>query len=601
MKDNSATEGRTGASSSSPTQRATALRTPSPDVALFGIYEISKILTAPARLEYALTNVVSVLSSFMDMRLGMIVVLDQKGDPEIVATSGWADPGGRPAIDILPRKIIDRLVATAVPIVIQDVSSEPLLADSVDIVTQRLGDKVSFVGVAIKADGGVIGTLSINRLCERPPGHSFDGDLRFLTMIANLIGQTVKLHRMLSADRQRLLNEQASLEKALTSRSRKKSRAPSPEIAGIVGESPAIVDVLETIAVVAKSNTTVLLRGESGTGKELFARAVHDLSPRRTMAFVKLNCAALPESVLESELFGHERGAFTGAVAQRAGRFEMANGGTLLLDEIGEISTAFQAKLLRVLQEGEFERVGGTRTLKVDVRLIFATNKNLEEAVAKGEFRADLYYRINVVPVFLPPLRERPGDVALLAKKFLDRFNAENERSHVFSETAIETLQRCYFPGNVRELENCVRRTATLAHDDSVIGEDFACASGKCLSALLWTGSGSGAYRGAQNPQGHHSTATPPAKAAERAINIGLPGGQTSMPKHDEFASASEKDEFNDGPGYPPVRRMIDKDKLIEGMEKAAWVQAKAARLLGLSLRQVNYALKKYNIEVKRF
>ena len=184
------------------------------------------------------------------------------------------------------------------------------------------------------------------------------------------------------------------------------------------------------------------LRGESGTGKELFARAIHDLSPRKAKPFVKLNCAALPESVLESELFGHEKGSFTGAVGQRAGRFELANGGTLLLDEIGEISASFQAKLLRILQEGEFERVGGTKTLKVDVRLVCATNKNLEEAVAKGEFRADLYYRINVVPIFLPPLRERPGDIPHLARAFVQRFNAENGRKMSISQSGLDVLCR---------------------------------------------------------------------------------------------------------------------------------------------------------------
>ncbi|ARN83492.1 nif-specific transcriptional activator NifA [Methylocystis bryophila] len=554
---------------------------------MFGIYEISKILTAPARLEQALTNVVGVLSSFLEMRLGMIVVLDQKGDPEIVASSGWADPTQRRAIETLPSKVLDRLVATAMPIVIQDVCSEPLFADAVDVITERLGSRVSFVGVAIKSDSRVIGSLSVHRILDQERGYSFDNDLRLLAMIANLVGQTVKLHRMLSMDRQRLLSERASLEKALDARPFVTPRRAAPEVAGIIGESAAIHEVLETIAAVAKSNSTVLLRGESGTGKELFARAVHELSLRRPKPFIKVNCAALPESVLESELFGHERGAFTGALAQRAGRFELAHGGTLLLDEIGEISSAFQAKLLRVLQEGEFERVGGTRTLKVDVRLIFATNINLEEAVAKGEFRADLYYRISVVPVFLPPLRERPGDVALLAQNFLEQFNSENKRSQVFSTSAIETLQRCYFPGNVRELENCVRRTATLAREEKIVDKDFACASGKCLSALLWTSSGSGAFHGRQNP---------PADLLARPATDEVKGSPPEA-----LTSALQDGEFAEGNGFAPARRMIEKERLIEGMEKAAWVQAKAARLLGLSLRQVNYALKKYNIEVKRF
>ncbi|MER2605149.1 MAG: nif-specific transcriptional activator NifA, partial [Siculibacillus sp.] len=457
-------------------------------MALFGIYEISKILTTPARLEVTLSNVVNVLTSFLQMRRGMIVVLDGSDEVEIVATAGWAgeaSKGGR-AIDTLPRGVIDRIVATTTPFVVPDVASEPLFASATGIGAD--GDaRVSFIGVPIKADARVVGTLSIDRVWDGKTQFRIDDDLRFLSMVANLAGQTVRLHRILAADRQRLLDERGALEKALGNELVGRSAMmPPPKVDGIVGESEAVRRVLSTIAVVAKSNSTVLLRGESGTGKELFARAIHDLSPRKTKAFVKLNCAALPESVLESELFGHEKGSFTGAVGQRAGRFELANGGTLLLDEIGEISPSFQAKLLRILQEGEFERVGGTKTLKVDVRLVCATNKNLEEAVAKGEFRADLYYRINVVPVFLPPLRERPGDIPHLARAFVQRFNAENGRRMSLSQAGLDVLSRCYFPGNVRELENCVRRTATLAHGDTITADDFACHSGNCLSSLLW-------------------------------------------------------------------------------------------------------------------
>jgi Nif-specific regulatory protein len=571
-------------------------RTPSADTALLGVYEISKILTAPARLEQALVNVVSVLSSFLDMKLGMIAILDQHGDPEIVATSGWISHDRSKPIDTLPAKVIDRLVATGMPVIVEDVTRDALFATAAETITQAVGPRVSFLAVAIKSDNHVVGTLSIYRTSEEFIAYTFDADLRLLTMIANLIGQTVKLHRMFSADRQRLLNECSTLEKALVSCLPKEIRGERPDVAGIVGESPAIMEVLDTIAVVAKSNSTVLLRGESGTGKELFARAVHDLSRRKAKPFVKVNCAALPESVLESELFGHERGAFTGAVAQRAGRFELANGGTLLLDEIGEISPAFQAKLLRVLQEGEFERVGGSKTLKVNVRFVFATNKNLEEAVEKGEFRADLYYRISVVPVFLPPLRERPGDVSLLAHNFLEQFNAENDQKHEFSMSAIETLQSCYFPGNVRELENCVRRTATMARAKIIFDHDFACAAGKCLSALLWTGSASGAFQNA-----HLDSAGMRADAPPEEIGLASRGEAGPVPTFLEetpppLAAAREAE----GDGFVPSRKMIDRERLIEGMEKAAWVQAKAARLLGLSLRQVNYALKKYNIEVKR-
>src|SRR5271166_1968534 len=453
-------------------------------MALLGLYEISKILNGAARLDQALVSVVNVLTSFLDMRLGMIVILDADGEPEIVATAGWASEAkGRP-IETLPHAVIDRLVATSTPIVIEDIAEDPLFAKAAEIILSRLDGHVSFLGVPTKSDDKVIGTLSIDRVWDHESAIGFDDDLSFLKMVANLVGQTVRLHPMLSAERKRFLDERRTLEKALDQQLAE-TRAPVPKIGGIVGESAAIRKVMETIAVVAKSNTTVLLRGESGTGKELFARAIHDLSPRKSKAFIKLNCAALPESVLESELFGHEKGAFTGAVGQRAGRFELAHGGTLLLDEIGEISASFQAKLLRVLQEGEFERVGGTRTLKVDVRLVCATNKNLEQAVAKGEFRADLYYRINVIPVFLPPLRDRPGDIALLARAFVDRFNAENGRKLSIAPSAMDILKRCYFPGNVRELENCVRRAATLTRGDVVARDNLSCTVGECLSSQL--------------------------------------------------------------------------------------------------------------------
>ena len=618
---------------------------PSSDVALLGIYEISKILNAPAPLQRTLASVVNVLSSFMQMRLGMIVIVDPQGDPEIVATAGWAgDIKGRP-IETLPQAVIDRLIATQTPMVVQDIAREPMFASVVDLITRGLtsgdrGDRVSFLGVPIKADDRVIGTLSIDRVWDGATSFRFDEDLRFLTMVANLVGQTVRLHTILAADRQRLLDERHQLEKALGQELAEKGRLPTPKIMGIVGESQPLKRVLETIAIVAKSNSTVLLRGESGTGKELFARAIHDLSARKGKPFVKLNCAALPESVLESELFGHEKGSFTGAVGQRAGRFESAHGGTLFLDEIGEISPNFQAKLLRVLQEGEFERVGGNRTLKVDVRLICATNKNLEEAVTRGEFRADLYYRINVVPVALPPLRERPGDIPLLARAFLERFNGENQRKMSITTSAIETLKRCNFPGNVRELENCIRRTATLARGDTIVREDFACATGNCLSALLWTGStrktphnadplgelaagravtasvGSAAQGGGRPIGGAAGSSFSPApfgaampEAAPAPASHAAPAAAAPfMPETVSAAlggASARADglcEHADSPTCPRNEsRLTEKDRLIDAMERAGWVQAKAARVLGITPRQIGYALKKHGIELKRF
>jgi Nif-specific regulatory protein len=334
----------------------------------------------------------------------------------------------------------------------------------------------------------------------------------------------------------------------------------------------------------------VLLRGESGTGKELFARVIHELSACASGPFIKVNCAALPESVLESELFGHEKGAFTGALNMRKGRFEMADQGTLFLDEIGDISPAFQAKLLRVLQEGEFERVGGNHTIKVDVRLVTATNKNLEEAVTKNEFRADLYYRINVVSLNLPPLRERKSDIPLLASEFLKRFNSENKRELSFTTGAMDILLHCYFPGNVRELENCVRRTATLTRGSSIAGDNFACSNDQCLSSLLWKGSRE--THSVRVPEGGRTRPAIPLPVAEQPII-----GSRLAPTAGAAASNSSME------GWPSMRDspLSERERLTEAMERSGWVQAKAARLLGLTSRQIGYALKKHDVEIKRF
>jgi Nif-specific regulatory protein len=311
----------------------------------------------------------------------------------------------------------------------------------------------------------------------------------------------------------------------------------------------------------------VLLRGESGTGKELFAAAIHRLSGRRDKSLVKLNCAALSENLLESELFGHEKGAFTGAIERKKGRFELADGGTLFLDEIGEISPAFQVKLLRALQEGEFERVGGSRTIRVDVRLVTATNRDLEAAVVKGEFRADLYFRICVVPITLPPLRERRSDIPALAQTFLDRFNHENRADLAFSRRALDHLAGCNFPGNIRELENCVNRVATLATGPVIDVDEIACVGGACPSPLLRPSEDETA---APDGLAEPATAPPPMPAA-------APGDEA---------------------GDPAARA---RQELIDAMEKSGWVQAKAARLLGLTPRQIAYALKKHGIDVVKF
>lgn len=555
------------------------------DIALNGIYEISKILTNPARVEETLASVITLLSSFLDMRHGLIALLNDEGEPEVVVGSGWNEETSKDYFEHLPERAVGQIVVTKFPVVVRDMAADRLFADWMAPEGESVDSPCSFIGLPIKDRDRVIGTITIEKQSRgMDPSVSLDEDVRFLAMVANLVGQTVRLHRMVARDRERLMSERHRLEKQLQGQDAAKREQ---RVAGIIGESPAIRAVLDKIRVVARSHLPVLLRGESGTGKELFAQAIHDLSPRREAPCIKLNCAALPESVLESELFGHEKGAFTGAISQRKGRFELADHGTLFLDEIGDISPAFQAKLLRVLQEGEFERVGGTRTLKVDVRLIAATNRNLEAAVVNGAFRSDLYYRISVVPIALPPLRERREDIPLLAVEFLCHFNQTHGTSLSLSKEALQVLCACDFPGNVRELESCVRRTAAFAQGSCIVANDFACRNDSCLSSLLW------------KPEKQSNRAgyvpLPVAGTGQRSRGVApflpLPSGS------DSDSSMNREGEGTTGDGSGQVERA----QLVEAMERAGWVQAKAARLLGLTPRQMGYALRKHSIEIKKF
>jgi len=315
----------------------------------------------------------------------------------------------------------------------------------------------------------------------------------------------------------------------------------------IVGSSAALQKVLDIVKKVAKSNTTVLIRGETGTGKELIAGAIHHNSLRTSRNFVKVNCAALQENLLESELFGHEKGAFTGADKQRIGRFEQADGGTLFLDEIGDMSPSTQAKILRVLQEHEFERLGGTRTLRVDVRLIAATNRDLPSMVQAGLFREDLYYRLNVVSIEMPPLRERKDDIVPLANSFIQRFSAElKKRIDGLEPDAQKLLMRYNWPGNIRELENAIERAMLLAEGRAIVGDDLR------LGETVTTGSG-----------------------RDHGAIVKIP--PTGVPLED-----------------------VERHALVEALKMSNWVQKDAAELLSISPRVMNYKIKTLGIEFPR-
>lgn len=555
--------------------------------AVIGMYEISKVLTRPARLEVALSGVINLLASFLDMSNGLIALLDEEDQTSTVVGAGWSEATAKEHFERLPEQAVGQIVISGMPLVVRNIAESPLFNDWSELKSDDPSLPRSFVGVPIKGESRTIGTIMIERLDGKSSPHTLDEDVRFLTMVASLVAQAVALKTLVARDREWLMSERHRLEKELEQRT-----ATSPDgIDWIIGESAAIREVVEKIQQVARCNLPVLLCGESGTGKELFARAIHEYSPRNQRAYIRLNCAALSETVLESELFGHERGAFTGALGLRKGRFELADGGTLFLDEIGEISGAFQAKLLRVLQEGEFERVGGSRTIKVDVRLVAATNRNLEAAVLSGQFRSDLYYRISVVPIFLPPLRERREDVDLLALEFLRRFNKEHGVSLTLSKRAMDVLRACDFPGNVRELESCVKRTAALAKGSMIVVEDFACSNDSCLSVVL--GKSINEQRPQQAGYVPLPVFTPPPGRSWPVRRIGEPASPSPA---NNGAKASLVENANGLGGDSSERQ-----RLVDVMERSGWVQAKAARILGLTPRQMGYALRKYNIEIKRF
>ncbi len=528
---------------------------------LIAIYEISKILGSSLDLPKTLRGVLGVLSSYLKMNRSMVSLVQESGELHTTGAYGLTVEQVRRGQYQAGEGVIGRILKTGMPIVVPDIAKEPLFLNRTGSRDLTKGQVIAFLGVPIKAGREVLGVLSIDREREvnRRPA-KFERDVQILKMVANLIGQTVKLHRSVTAERDRLMQEKHSLQKAL------QGAAPGKySLENVIGRSQRMQLVFAEVHQAAPGRSTVLLRGESGTGKEVIARAIHSLSPRKDAPFIRVNCAALTETLLESELFGHEKGAFTGATQERKGRFELAHGGTLFLDEIGEISPAFQTKLLRVLQEREFERVGGNKPIQVDVRLIFATNRNLEEAVTGGRFREDLYYRINVVSIFLPPLRERRQDIPLLVDYFLQKFIKDNQRQLTVAPPALQILLDCNWPGNVRELENCIERTATMTRGNEIRDLDLPCQQGKCLSMALHV---------------HGATRTIPIVPASGS------SPESGVPPQ-ESAEA----------GAPPGS---ERERLVRAMEQCGWVQAKAARLLNLSPRQIGYALKKYNVPLKR-
>ena len=423
--------------------------------------EMSRVATDAGDLSSALKILLELMQRHMNVVRGMVSLYDPaSGNIYVHESFGCTPEEAARGVYQLGEGITGRVVELGEPIVVPRISEEPSFLNRTASRTGVEDSNLSFLCVPIKRGKKVLGTISAERIYDNR--RLLKLDVEVLSILAATAAQTVELHLLANVDKVALENENRRLKSELQVKFK-----PS----NIIGNSKPMQEVYRLIEKIARSKTTVLILGESGVGKELVASAVHYNSPSAAGPFVKFNCAALPESVIESELFGHERGSFTGATTTRKGRFEEAHGGTVFLDEVGELSLPMQAKLLRVLQEKTFERVGGNLPIKVDLRILAATNRDLQAMVAAGSFREDLYYRLNVFPLTIPPLRERGNDIIALADHFVAKFSAQmGIEVKRISTPAINMLSCYHWPGNVRELENVIERAVILAEDGVIHG-----------------------------------------------------------------------------------------------------------------------------------
>ncbi len=494
------------------------------------LLEVSQALSGTLNLKAAMQRVLQILIRHHSVVRGMVTLL-RDGEIHVEAVEGFEDRA-RATRFKLGEGITGKVVESGKPIVVPRVSREPAFLNLAHRRTDASKLELSFICVPITLSRSAVGSLGVDLRFK--PERDYDSSVKFLGIVSSMIAQALNVQRLVEEERRRLLDENTHLRQELRERY---------DFSNIIGTSGPTRQMYEQVAQVAQTNTTVLIRGESGTGKELIAHAIHYNSLRAKKPFVKVSCAALPDTLIESELFGYEKGAFTGANARKKGRFEMAEGGTLFLDEIGDINLGTQVKLLRVLQEREFERLGGTDTVKVNVRLIAATNKDMEKAIAEGAFREDLYYRLNVFTIFVPPLRDRKADMLLLADHFLEKFSREhNKVIKRISTPAIDMLMSYHWPGNVRELENALERSVLV-----------------CDGAVI---------------HGHHLP--PSLQTADSS------GTVTRVSLGDAVAA-------------------YERDLILDALKTTRGNRAKAARLLDTTERILNYKVRGYGIDVRRF
>jgi len=493
---------------------------------LAALHKIARVLTQPGELRDHLEKTMDELSKRLGMERGMISILDQKTGEAWLEVARGVDIEG---LDISYKPgegITGKVAQTGRPMAIADLGRENLFLDRTGARKNLDRSQLSFLCVPIVYDGKVVGVLSADKLTRKVT--DLDEEVAMLSAVAELIAQAV--HGLGLAEENRRLRRMLS-----------NTRAVSTDI---IGNSKPMLDVLSLISQVADSGTTVLIHGETGTGKELVARAIHANSPRKDGHFVQVNCAAMPDTLVESELFGHEKGAFTGAIQRRRGLFEEAHGGTIFLDEIGELSQTAQAKVLRVLQERQLQPLGSSRTVTVNVRVIAATNRNLEQDVAEGRFRADLFYRLNVFPIYMPTLRERGSDIILLADHFTLKYaRILGKRVKRISTPALDMLLAYHWPGNVRELENCIERAVILATGDSI-----------------------------------ESVHLPP-----------------SLQMKSKEAAKKERGKLE------TLVNAYERSLIIDALKDAKGNQTRAAKLLATTKRIIQYKISKYGIDPKRF
>jgi len=498
------------------------------------LFEISRMMNNSKNIKEVLYPAIKIMSEHIGAEKAILTILNRQNSKLLIEIGyGLSDDARNKVKYDVGEGVIGEVVKTGKPVYIPKIMGDKRYLNKLKtrLLTPDRKD-LSFICVPIKAEEQIVGTLSINRVFDEHG--DYNEDIRLLTIVGSMIAQAVRARQDKIEEIERLTAENKKLQDELRDPVRPKN---------IIGNSGRMREVYKLIERVSKTNATVLIRGESGVGKELIADALHYGSSRADHPIIKVNCSALPESLIESELFGHEKGAFTGADQMRKGRFELAEGGTLFLDEIGDLPSSTQVKLLRTLQEKEFERVGGGKTIKADVRIVAATNRNLEESIQKGEFREDLFYRLNVFPIYLPPLRERINDIPVLVDHFIHKCNQNNFTDiKRISSSAIDMLMVYHWPGNIRELENCIERSAIMSTDGVI-----------------------------------------------RAHNL-PPTLQTALSSGTETSGTLNA-----------VLDRVEHQMILDTLNTTRGNVYKASKMLGITERILGLRLKKYNIDAKRF